>query len=390
MAAPRIPSVDTSIVPESEPMADEPWEMTDKPGEAFDRLATSLTRILAGCKKRCTAERVKGSKQACVDLISFATRRFPGGLIPLDRLSDACHIFLRHRERPSGSAESDHATEDTDFAPGFSSRGRDDAPAAADPTDTTYDEYMFNAGAILFTQFYRERNREIRLAFVCGYRDALARAIAWSTANRSRDNTVRADSFVGMLAWLVSRAPRGNDGRPVAASRPIGSPFRTSRSPRVSSSRGMGASSASASGGGSGSPGVRASAASSAPVSLSWSDSYGGGSSAVPTSLWGGSGLGSSGLASSVSLDGSCLGSGGVGAAACAAAAYAVPAAAGGHCDDAGYSSGCKRRDPGFEDDLDTEMVGLSVEPGSPMDRADAARMAKRGRFGCSGDGPAA
>ena len=106
--------------------------------------------------------------QACVDLISFATRRFPGGLIPLDRLSDACHIFLRHRERPSGSAESDHATEDTDFAPGFSSRGRDDAPAAADPTDTTYDEYMFNAGAILFTQFYRERNREIRLAFVCG------------------------------------------------------------------------------------------------------------------------------------------------------------------------------------------------------------------------------
>ena len=50
-----------------------------------------------------------------------------------------------------------------DFAPGFTARGREEPQSGA-----ADDEFLFNAGAILFTQFYRERNREIRLAFVCG------------------------------------------------------------------------------------------------------------------------------------------------------------------------------------------------------------------------------
>jgi hypothetical protein len=112
------------------------------------------------------------ASQACIDLISFASRKFPDGVVPLERLSDACHIFLRHREHPgdrhadmsdAGAAAAAVGGE-RDFAPGFTARGREEPQpgAAAD------DEYLFNAGAILFTQFYRERNREIRLAFVCG------------------------------------------------------------------------------------------------------------------------------------------------------------------------------------------------------------------------------
>ena len=112
------------------------------------------------------------TSQACIDLISFASRKFPDGVVPLERLSDACHIFLRHREHPgdrhadmsdAGAAAAAVGGE-RDFAPGFTARGREEPQpgAAAD------DEYLFNAGAILFTQFYRERNREIRLAFVSG------------------------------------------------------------------------------------------------------------------------------------------------------------------------------------------------------------------------------
>lgn len=317
MAA-RIPTVDTSVVPEAEPMLDSAWEMTDGPTMAFERLAASMSRIIAGCKKRCTVERLKGAKQACVDLISFATRS-SSGEIPVDRLSDACHIFLQHRERPSehgGCAAADAAStddSDRDFMPGFSARGRDDGPAV-DPVDPASDDFMFNAGAILFTQFYRERTREIRLAFVCGYRDVLARAIAWATGNRSASNTVRTEALVGMLAWLVSRAPRSESSH---------SPARQHVSPHRLAACGRGVR---------GGTSTEAGAATSSPSSA-----------------------GSVGLSGDVTT--------GVGV------------------DD--WSIGCKRRE--HFDDLNSEMVALSVEP---SDERELIRSAKRHRvFGSGGGG---
>lgn len=49
-----------------------------------------------------------------------------------------------------------------------------------DATDSAFRDELFRVGCFLFTQFYKERTKEVRLAYVCGYRDALAYAVSWA------------------------------------------------------------------------------------------------------------------------------------------------------------------------------------------------------------------
>lgn len=172
------------------------------------------------------------------------------------------------------------------------------------------------------------------------YRDVLARAIAWSTSNRSENNDVHTKALIGMLACLLSRAPRVDDGR-AAASAP-------SSVLRIRSPRGGGrARTAMAGAGAAGAP---------RPAATFWGD--GGGAAAAAAASPG------RGMCAHVEHGGS---SGGV----------------------EGYSSGCKRREHLF--DLDSEMADVGDAP-DEMEAIRSAeremlRASKRLRFGGNGYG---
>eukprot|EP00041_Stephanoeca_diplocostata_P016631 m.328526 g.328526 ORF g.328526 m.328526 type:complete len:430 (+) comp20430_c0_seq1:188-1477(+) len=173
--------VDTSKVPLSEPMSGESWQISQRPMAAFKMLAGASSRILAGCQVRSTRAKRSGAKHAVKDLKSWISSSSEGGVIRCDVLEETCKKMLRDQEHPKHAIKDDEDFTSTQIPPSESDTidmTEDEGPW--DATDSAFRDELFRVGCFLFTQFYKERTKEVRLAYVCGYRDALAYAVSWA------------------------------------------------------------------------------------------------------------------------------------------------------------------------------------------------------------------
>lgn len=200
--------VDTSEVPRrsiaaADPAADR-WQLSRNTATSFKLLAATSCRILTGCKRRCLKARTSGAKQAAADLAGWVSQTFGGRQVPTATLSDACNHLLTVQERPRGGAGAAAAGPATSIPPP-EAEAEDEGPW--DAADSAFTDDLFRTGCFLFTQFYKERTKEIRLAYVCGYRDALGEVMGVASANCTPGlSSVPAGVLAGICTMIASRA----------------------------------------------------------------------------------------------------------------------------------------------------------------------------------------
>eukprot|EP00039_Didymoeca_costata_P018874 m.335343 g.335343 ORF g.335343 m.335343 type:complete len:298 (-) comp17573_c0_seq1:118-1011(-) len=165
-------NTDSSTVPVN-PLGSSPWRISGSTASAFRALAEQSCHILKGCQERATKARARGSREALMDLASWAEDQAPGVHVPIETIGSQCFRLLRTQEGPQRGATRDNT--DIPCVPVEDDGGSCDSirESALDSVESAFTDDMFKAGCFLFTKFYKERTKEIRLAFVCGYRDAL-------------------------------------------------------------------------------------------------------------------------------------------------------------------------------------------------------------------------
>lgn len=188
--------------------SDEAWELSRTTTNSFKKLATISCNILKGCQRRCTAARRSGAKQATIDLSEWISRTHAGRQVILSTLSDICRQLLAEQESPTratpNNGEAHPAMVQAGPVPEDRDGTQDEGPWEA--ADTAYVDDLFKTGCFFFTQFYKERTREIRLAFVSGYRDALAEVSTVAAANRTSGlSSIHASVLTGISSMVASR-----------------------------------------------------------------------------------------------------------------------------------------------------------------------------------------
>lgn len=212
--------VDTSEVPRrsisaADPAADR-WGLSRNTATSFKLLAATSCRILTGCKRRCLKARTSGAKQAAADLAGWVSQTYGGRQVPTATLSDACNHLLTVQERPRGGAGAAASTGPATTIPPPEAEAEDEGPW--DAADSAFTDDLFRTGCFLFTQFYKERTKEIRLAYVCGYRDALGEVMSVASANCTPGlSSVPAVVLAGICTMIASRATTAGAARVPAA-----------------------------------------------------------------------------------------------------------------------------------------------------------------------------
>lgn len=236
--------VDTNEIPKMDELN---WDVSRNTSAAFKLLAATSCRILAGCKRRSIRARTSGYKKATQDTRCWISQTFEGRQVPCVKLTEMCHQMLRLQEKPtqrpfnqnqqassSGNSTPNHSNSNDSsnlntYSNGGSSnsldlqipvlhaRERDDDEEEGpwDAADSMFGDDLFKSGCVLFTQFYKERTKEIRLAYVCGYRDALDDIMKWASLNRTPgQNSVSAGTLAGICTSISTlRRSRSNMSR---------------------------------------------------------------------------------------------------------------------------------------------------------------------------------
>eukprot|EP00040_Diaphanoeca_grandis_P039938 m.260663 g.260663 ORF g.260663 m.260663 type:complete len:333 (+) comp40424_c0_seq1:291-1289(+) len=213
--------VDTSEVPKGDNSSK--WEVSRNTNTAFKLLAATSCRILAGCKRRCIRSRASGYKQASTDTLSWISQTYNGRQVPCVKLQEMCIAMLKIQEKPTQRPNSAPLQQTSNGGLNMEiphSRESDEDEGPWDAADSAFSDDLFKTGCVLFTQFYRERTKEIRLAYVCGYRDALDDIMKWGSRNRTPgQNSISAATLTGICTLMRSRATtRENGGTPQRAS----------------------------------------------------------------------------------------------------------------------------------------------------------------------------
>ncbi|EDQ92243.1 uncharacterized protein MONBRDRAFT_36037 [Monosiga brevicollis MX1] len=194
-------------------MHDPSWDATPEVMTAFRQLAEVICPILSRCKHRCRRAKIEGSLAALEALSARLRSLLPRGAVSRATLSEFCHELL-HMAEHSGTATagiSASATASMDVGMGMGMSATNarlslpQGPAATFPStmprapmppaqlpdlpplsplrpratgwedvDSMYVDPEFRLATVGLTHFYKHRTMEIRLAFVAGFRDALA------------------------------------------------------------------------------------------------------------------------------------------------------------------------------------------------------------------------
>lgn len=140
---------------------------------------------------------MQGSCDALSEIINHLRDRGQATkYVSWDEFNQLCSTLLVREENPPGAAGMSGVASHNSEAPSSPRRGE----KGWEDVDSMYTDPEFKTGCLLFTQFFKgeenfygcsyvERSKEIRLAYVCGFRNALLEALEWVSKIHQMDLT---------------------------------------------------------------------------------------------------------------------------------------------------------------------------------------------------------
>lgn len=180
---------DSSRIP-IRPSVDQSWSISPELTTGFKRVAEACSNILTKCKRECQKAKCEGSIHALESMLLFILQH-PSANLPHSLLSQEIHHRLTIEERPGALDVPPEPHAFPSVIPPQSHSGdggreaegerRSGGERGWEKVDAMYTDVDFRIGCYIFTQFYKQRTREIRLAYVCGFRDALSEILDWAS-----------------------------------------------------------------------------------------------------------------------------------------------------------------------------------------------------------------
>lgn len=185
------------------PSDEDSWSISSSTSAAFRALADSACVILTKCKEKCRAQKLQGSCDALCELLVYMRERGQATkFITWDEVNQHCSLLLAREEHPPGAVELPSAAAPAAEVAAAAPRG----DRGWEDVDSMFTDPEFKSGCYLFTRFFKERTREIRLAYVCGFRNALLEALDWVSKMHQMDPArVSCDATVAVCAAQVRK-----------------------------------------------------------------------------------------------------------------------------------------------------------------------------------------
>jgi hypothetical protein len=166
-------SVDTSAAELSQ--SDRPWVLSEGTVASFRQLAEASCAILSACRSQCDAARNSGRERARQALMSMLMNLPSQSLMPLPRLHAECTLLLAREEHPAdgepprppgqlvraASSILPSSPVVTAAAAAAASPAAAAAPVSTgwEAVDAMFTDEAFRSGCVLFTQFYRGKQK---------------------------------------------------------------------------------------------------------------------------------------------------------------------------------------------------------------------------------------
>eukprot|EP01147_Barroeca_monosierra_P008241 gene8241-829_t len=190
MSKRRFP-VETAGVPATK---DAKWALTKNLHLSFHNLVESLAPLVEQCQKRCMITKQAGRIDA-FKVMAARIRSLPLTVIVTFPLLSVMSRELLEMEEQAAYASDDEVYPHAPSIPttAFRAHNKDREIVRNnfgwDFVDETLQDQEFLKARLTLAEFNKMRAKEIRLAYVCGYRDALKQLLEWFRQEQSRDKT---------------------------------------------------------------------------------------------------------------------------------------------------------------------------------------------------------